>query len=74
MGVAAAGIPNNSETYKGGAPELSSINMKAKKIVDFPIFVWLVVYLHWIDLSGQLVGSESDERIWRRNYFKNKYN
>ena len=41
---AAAGIPKNSETSKGGAPELSPINMKANKIVDFPgIFVRLVM-------------------------------
>ena len=41
--AAAAGIPKNSETSKGGAPELSPINMKANKIVDFPIFVRLVM-------------------------------
>ena len=43
-GAADAGIPKNSETSKGGAPELSPINMKANKIVDFPgIFVRLVM-------------------------------
>ena len=42
-GADAAGIPKNSETSKGGAPELSPINMKANKIVDFPIFVRLVM-------------------------------
>ena len=41
--VEAAGIPKNSETSKGGAPELSPINMKANKIVDFPVFVRLVM-------------------------------
>ena len=40
---AAGMIPKNSETSKGGAPELSPINMKANKIVDFPIFVRLVM-------------------------------
>ena len=49
--AAAAGIPKNSETSKGGAPELSPINMKANKIVDFPIFVRLVMMVARIKVS-----------------------